>query len=122
MEPSKSFEDLIVWQKAHQLTLHIYQLTRDFPKHELYGLTSQIRRAATSIPSNIAEGYSRRGKQDKLKFFNYAYSSLEEVRYQLILSRDLEYADITEASNLATEASKLTNAYTSAIERNQGNS
>ena len=120
MEPSKSFEDLIVWQKAHQLTLQIYQLTREFPKHELYGLTSQIRKAATSIPSNIAEGYSRRGPQDKLKFFNYAYSSLEEVRYQLILSRDLEYADITEASNLATEVSKLINAYTTAIERNQG--
>ena len=82
----------------------------------------QIRRAATSVPSNIAEGYSRRSASDKLKFFNYAYRSLEEVRYQLILSRDLEYADITEASNLATEVSKLINAYTSAIERNQGNS
>ncbi len=120
MEPSKSFEDLIVWQKAHQLTLHIYKLTRDFPKNEIYGLTSQIRRAAVSVPSNIAEGYSRRSTKDKLKFFNYAYSSTEEVRYQLILSRDLEYADITEASNLATEVSKLINAYTSAVERNQG--
>lgn len=56
MEPSKSFEELVVWQKGHQLTLHIYKLTRDFPKHELYGLTSQIRRAAASVPSIIAEG------------------------------------------------------------------
>ncbi len=122
MEPSKSFEDLTVWQKAHQLTLQIYKLTRGFPKHELYGLTSQIRRAASSVPSNIAEGYSRRGTQDKLKFFNYAYSSLEETRYQLILARDLAYADTSETSNLAIEVSKLINAYTAAISRNQGNS
>jgi len=122
MEPSKSFEDLTVWQKAHQLTLQIYKLTRGFPKHELYGLTSQIRRAASSVPSNIAEGYSLRGTQEKLKFFNYAYSSLEETRYQLILARDLDYADTSETSNLAIEVSKLINAYTAAISRNQGNS
>ena len=92
-DPAKSFEDLIVWQKAHQFVLSVYGISKQFLKEEAYGLTSQIRRAAVSIPSNIAEGFHRRGKPDKLKFFNYSQASLEEVRYQLILARDLNYAD-----------------------------
>jgi four helix bundle protein len=122
MESSETFENLIVWQKAHQLTLRIYKLTETFPKHEIYGLTSQIRRAAVSVPSNIAEGYARRHSNDKLKFFNITNSSLQEVRYQLILTRDLQYGETADLLQLDTEVSKLINAYSSGIRRNQGNS
>ena len=122
MDTETTFENLIVWQKAHQLTLRIYQLTDAFPKNEIYGLTSQIRRAAVSVPSNIAEGYTRRQANDKLKFFNIANASLQEVRYQLILTRDLNYGDTASLLELATEVSKLINAYSSGIRRNQRNS
>jgi hypothetical protein len=67
-EPAQSFEDLIVWQKSHQLTLRVYQLTAGFPRHELYGLTSQMRRAAVSVPSNIAEGFKKRGRAPDRQF------------------------------------------------------
>ena len=81
---AKTFEDLIVWQKAHQFVLEIYKLTSDFPGYELYGLTSQMRRAAVSIAANIAEGFGKRGKADKVRFLNIAQGSLEESRYYLI--------------------------------------
>jgi four helix bundle protein len=114
-EPAKSFEDLIVWQKAHQFVLGVYKLTENFPKHELYGLTSQLRRAAVSIPANIAEGFRKKGRADKARFMNIAQGSIEECRYYLILSRDLNYANIqTEMSGLI-EVSKLLESYTSAI-------
>lgn len=116
MEPAKSFEELVAWQKAHQLTLEIYRLTKSFPKEELYGLTSQIKRAATSVPSNIAEGFQRRGKADKCKFFNIAQASLEEARYQLILARDLDYADTSTAMKLADETGKLLGSYMRSVE------
>ena len=90
MKPAKTFEDLIVWQKAHQFVLSIYQFTESFPKKETYGLTSQFRRAAISIPSNIAEGFKKKGRADKVRFMNIAQGSIEECRYYLILSRDLE--------------------------------
>ena len=70
--PAKCFEDLIVWQKAHQFVLGIYQFTENFPGKEVYGLTSQLRRAAVSIPANIAEGFKKRGKPDKVRFLNIA--------------------------------------------------
>ena len=75
--PAKSFEDLIVWQKAHAWVLGIYRYTKDFPNHELYGLTSQLRRSAISVPANIAEGFKKRGKPDKVRFHNIAQGSLE---------------------------------------------
>lgn len=90
--PAKKFEDLIVWQKSHQLTLLVYKLTTTYPKHELYGLVSQMRRAAVSVPANIAEGFKRRKNPDKARCMNIAQASLEEVRYYFILSRDLGYA------------------------------
>ncbi|NNE93800.1 MAG: four helix bundle protein [Verrucomicrobiales bacterium] len=114
-DPAKSFEDLIVWQKAHQFVLSIYGISADFPKAEIYGLTAQIRRAAVSIPSNIAEGFHRRGQGDKLKFFNYSQASLEEVRYQLILARDLNYADTNSLLDQADEVGRLLTSYSSAI-------
>lgn len=115
MNPAKSFEDLIVWQKAHQLTLSVYALTKRFPKEEIFGLSAQMRRAAVSIPSNIAEGFQRTGTKDKLKFFNIAQGSLEELRYQLILTRDLEYGDTSTALMLAVEVARLLSAYMRSI-------
>ena len=85
------YRELKVWQKAHQLTLAVYRATGGFPRGELYGLTSQVRRAASSVPANIAEGFSTRGRSDKARFMNTAQGSLEELRYYFILARDLGY-------------------------------
>lgn len=86
------FEQLEVWQVAHQLVLEVYQTTARFPAEEKFGLVSQMRRAAVSVPANIAEGFKRHGAGDKARFYNIAQSSLEEARYYFILSRDLGYA------------------------------
>ena len=109
--PAKTFQDLQVWQKAHQLVLDVYRMSRGFPSSEIYGLTSQLRRAAVSIPANIAEGFRKRGKADKARFLNIAQGSLEEVRYYLLLSKDLGYADVTDQLTLAEEISKMLDAY-----------
>jgi len=92
-QPARDFQDLIVWQKAHQLVLSIYRISKGFPREEIYGLTSQFRRAAISVPANIAEGFKKKGRLDKVRFMNVAQGSLEECRYYLILSSDLEYGD-----------------------------
>ena len=86
-----SFENIIAWQKAHAFVLFVYRVTRHFPKDEIFGLTSQFRRAAVSIEANIAEGYKKLSKADKLRFFNISQGSLEECRDYIILSRDLDY-------------------------------
>jgi four helix bundle protein len=112
---AKTFEDLVVWQKAHQFALAVYRMTQGFPRSEVYGLTSQFRRAAVSIAANIAEGFRKRGNADKLRFLNIAQGSLEESRYYLILVRDLEYGDVTEAKAILEETSKLLEAYSRAI-------
>ena len=112
---AKTFEDLVVWQKAHQFALAVYRMTKAFPRSEVYGLTSQFRRAAVSIAANIAEGFRKRGNADKLRFLNIAQGSLEESRYYLILVRDLEYGDVTEAKAILEETSKLLEAYSRAI-------
>jgi len=78
LEKAKSFKDLIVWQKAHRFVLEVYEATKNFPKNEIYGLTSQFRRAAVSIAANIAEGFKKRGKRDKINYLNIAQGSLEE--------------------------------------------
>jgi len=110
-EPAKSFQDLIVWQKAHQLVLSIYRYSNNFPKTEMYGLTLQIRRAGVSVPANIAEGFKKRSKTDKCRFMNIAQSSLEESRYYLILSNDLGYGDTSALMVQVEEVSKLLEAY-----------
>ncbi len=84
---------LIVWQKSHRLVLKIYELTKTFPKEEQYALTSQIRRAAVSIPSNIVEGKARGFSKDYKRFLLMARGSLEELKYQMLLARDLHYID-----------------------------
>jgi four helix bundle protein len=91
MEKISNFTDLKVWQEAHKLALLIYKVTEKFPKQELFGLVSQLRRAAVSITSNIAEGFSRTSYKDKLKFYVMAHGSLTEVENQLILAKDLGY-------------------------------
>ncbi len=97
--PGQSFEDLIAWQKAIDLVAEIYAATRLWPKEELYGLTSQIRRAAVSVPSNIAEGQGRRGVGDFRRFLAIARGSLAEVETQLVIAARLGYcsADATRA-------------------------
>ncbi len=115
--PARCFEDLIVWQKAHQFVLTVYRFTESFPKAELYGLSSQLRRAAVSIPANIAEGFKKKGRADKARFMNIAQGSLEESRYYLILSRDLGYGDSSGLNSQLEEVSKLLEAYSSAILR-----
>ena len=96
----KTFRDLKVWEKAHQLTLEIYKATNLYPKEEKFGIVSQLRRAVASIPTNIAEGFKRRSKKDFAHFVNMAESSLEEVKYLLLLSRDLRYIDKSKFSKI----------------------
>jgi four helix bundle protein len=110
-----TFKDLIVWQKAHQLVLSIYRVTAEFPKHELYGLVSQVRRASVSVAANIAEGFPKRSTMDKARYLNISQGSLEEVRYYLILAEDLKYANTDEFHKQTTEVSKLLEAYRSSI-------
>jgi len=117
MEASKSFTELVVWQKAHQFVLKTYVLTQRFPKEEMYGLSSQFRRAALSIAANIAEGFARRGAKDKCRFLNISQSSLQECGYFLILSRDLNYQTDPTMNPLGDDIAKLLNAYISAIKR-----
>src|ERR1700745_1193448 len=90
---ARTFQDLVVWRKAHELVLAVYSFTPGLPKEETYGLKLQMRRAAVSIPANIAEGFRRRGKADKARYMNMAEGSLEESRYYLILAKDLGYGD-----------------------------
>jgi four helix bundle protein len=105
----------VVWQRAHAFVLKIYRLTDQLPRHELFGLTAQLRRAAVSIPANIAEGFRKRGKPDKARFLNIAQGSVEECRYYLILCRDLEYGDPAAAQALLEETSRLLERYSAAI-------
>ena len=112
---TRTFEDFPVWQKAHGFVLAIYQFTTYFPKHEIYGLTIQIRRAAVSIPANIAEGFKKRGKSDKARFMNIAQGSIEECRYYLILAKDLGYGETETLMNSLEEISRLLEAYTKSI-------
>ena len=116
-EPAKTFKDLLVWQKAHQFVLAVYRLTTGFPKSELHGLTQQLRRAAVSIPANIAEGFKKRTKADKARFMNISQGSLEECRYYLILAADLGYGETDSLTNQIEEVSKLLEAYSRALLR-----
>ncbi|MBD0327157.1 MAG: four helix bundle protein [Pyrinomonadaceae bacterium] len=112
---AKTFQDLIVWQKAHQFVLAVYHYSDYFPQKEVYSLTSQLRRAAVSIPANIAEGFKKRTKTDKARFMNIAQGSLEECRYYLILAKDLGYGDNQQLMPQLEEVSKLLEKYSAAI-------
>jgi four helix bundle protein len=112
---ARSFEELQVWQKSHALVLKVYHMTAKFPREELFGLSSQLRRAAVSVPANIAEGFVKRGKADKLRFYNIAQGSLEEVRYYLRLANDLRYFDTASESQQLSEISRMLESYISTI-------
>jgi four helix bundle protein len=114
-EPAKTFQDLIVWQKAHQFVLAVDRFTDNFPRQENYGLTSQLRRATVSIPANVAEGFKKQGRADKARFMNIAQGSIEECRYYLILAKDLGYGDSNPLMSRIEEVSKLLGSYCSAI-------
>lgn len=94
------FKKLLVWEESHKLVLEIYKKTNEFPRRELYGLTSQLQRAAVSIPTNIVEGNSRRTKKDFLQFLYISRGSLEEVKYLLVIARDLKYLGENQYSKL----------------------
>ncbi|HEV2233409.1 MAG TPA: four helix bundle protein [Terriglobia bacterium] len=113
--PAKTFRDLIVWRKAHEFVLVLYNYTAGFPKQETYALCIQMRRAAVSIPANIAEGFRKRGRLDKVRFMNMAEGSLEESRYYLILAEDLGYGKTDKLMAMLEEVSRLLNAYSKAI-------
>jgi four helix bundle protein len=111
LAPAEKFQDLIVWQRSHALVLSVYRLTKTLPKEELFGLVSQMRRAAVSIPANIAEGFKKRGRPDKARFMNTAQSSLEELRYYFILCTDLNYLKTETCSAEMEEVARLLGAY-----------
>jgi four helix bundle protein len=99
----KNYKELQVWQKGYQLCLQIYKITKKFPKEEQYGLISQIRRAAVSVPSNIAEGYGRKTTSDYLRSLYIAYGSNCELETQIMLSRDLNYIFSNDSEKLLNE-------------------
>ena len=101
----KDFTDLKVWQKSHELVLAVYKITRDFPAEEKFVLVNQMRRAAIPVPANIAEGFKKRGNKNKGNYYNIAQGSLEEVKYYIILSRDLGY--IKSADEFISEANEI---------------
>ena len=116
-KPAEKFQDLIVWQKAHQLVLRVYRLTAIYPKNEIFGLVSQMRRAAVSVAANIAEGFKRKGQSDKARVMNIAQGSLEELRYYFILSRDLAYLTTSEGSDDVDEVGRMLAAYIGTLQR-----
>lgn len=108
----KNFTDLNAWKEAHKLVLLIYQITKDFPKEEQFGLINQIRRAVVSITSNIAEGFSRNSYKEKSQFYSMALGSLTEVQNQILIARDLGYISkemFTEVANNTVSVNKLLN-------------
>ena len=114
-QPARSFRDLVVWQRAHQLVLAVYRLTRTFPKEELFGIVSQLRRSAASVAANIAEGFAKKSKADKARFYNIAQGSLEEVHYYLILAGDLGYAATESLIADSVEVGRLLSRYSKAM-------
>jgi len=117
-EKAKKFTDLIVWQKAHKFVLSVYRFTSTFPKEEIYGLTSQLRRAAVSIAANIVEGFKKTGPADKIRYLNISQGSLEECRYYLILANDLNYGNIGVLAKQIDEVARLLAAYSNAVKKN----
>jgi len=103
----KDFRDLHVWERSHALTLALYATTTDFPRTELYGLTSQIRRCAVSIGANIAEGCGKRGNNEFQRFLQIAAGSASELDYELLLAKDLGYLTIPNYSRIADELSQI---------------
>ncbi|MBC7848622.1 MAG: four helix bundle protein [Chitinophagaceae bacterium] len=119
-KPAVNFMDLIVWQKAHRFVIGVYQYTKNFPREEIYGLTSQFRRAAVSIAANIAEGFKKHGISDKARYLNIAQASLEECRYFLILANDLGFGRDEQLNLLLTETARLLESYRTTLIKSSG--
>ena len=117
MKKAKTFQEVEVWQKNHRLVLKIYRMTKDFPRYELFGLTSQIRRSGVSIPANIVEGFKRKGSANKVRFYNIAQASLEETRYYLMLANDLGYADTEDLMRDIDEVARMLDGYVRAFDK-----
>ena len=120
---TNSFKNIKAWQYAHQFVIDVYRTTKVFPSEERFGVCSQFQRAAVSIPANIAEGYKRLSKQEKLRFLNIAQGSLEECRYYILLSKDLGYIEAAIYNDLNNEVEKTSwylNAYCQGIINNNG--
>ncbi|MDD5655350.1 MAG: four helix bundle protein [Candidatus Omnitrophica bacterium] len=116
MDKIRTFEDLTVWKKSHELALEIYNLTKDFPSEEKFGLVSQMRKAAVSVAANIAEGFKRKGIKDKINFYNISQGSLSELQYYIILVKDLGYKiKIEKLDNLITDIGKMLNGLITVI-------
>jgi len=113
----QDFKDLKVWKKAHNLTLKIYQMTMNFPKEELFGLTSQIRRSCVSIPSNIAEGCGRKGDVEFARFLQIAMGSASELEYHLLLSNDLNLINNQDYENANTDVTDVKRMLASLIKK-----
>ena len=108
----RSFMDLVAWREAHKLSVMIYRATKKFPREEIYGLVSQLRRVGLSVPSNIAEGFSRQSRKEKIQFYSIALSSLREVHSQLLYARDVDVLSLDDFSSLEAQitfVSKLLN-------------
>lgn len=103
------FEDLEVWRLSHNLVLNVYKFTKELPENEKYGLVSQMRRSAVSVPANIAEGFKRKGNKDKIRLYNIAQASLEELSYYFILCKDLNYGRSHALDNKFTSIGKMLN-------------
>jgi len=115
------WKELNAWKKAHELVLEIYKVTANFPKSEIFGITSQLRRSAFSVPANIVEGNSRNTTKDYIRFLYQARGSVEEVRYFLFLSNDIEYLDNKDFQRLEEEyssVSKLINGLIKSMNKN----
>ena len=113
----KDFHELKVWQKAHQLTLTVYQITAAFPREELYGLTSQLRRSCSSIPANLAEGCGRNGDPEFARFCSIAMGSASELEYHLLLTRDLKLLKPKDYEELAERAIEVKRMLTALIQK-----
>lgn len=118
-KPARNVQDLLVWQKAHQIVLLVYSVTANFPSTETFGLVSQVRRAAVSVPANLAEGFKRRSPADKARFVNIAQGSLEEVKYYLDLARDLGYLKDSAPAREIEETSKMLEASWKALTQSE---
>ncbi len=115
----EDFKDLKVWMKAHEMTLSVYHCTRSFPKEEMYGLTSQLRRSASSIGANIAEGCGRRSDAEMKRFCQIARGSASEVEYHLLLARDLQFLSVSEFKNLEEKVHEVQRMLASLVQRLQ---
>ena len=113
----KGFKELKVWRKAHEMTIAVYDTTRTFPRDELYGLTSQLRRSAASIGANIAEGCGRRSDGEMARFLQIARGSASEVEYHILLARDLHYLREDQFGELSCQADELQRMLTALIQR-----